>query len=245
MEKSVSEIYQNLLSQLYNFRNHIPNVPIMRKYFILLIFSISCYQMLLSQDPARFQEEIDVLKQLKIERIPDQKIILFTGSSSINMWDDIQDYFPGRVIINTGFGGSHMSDLLFYLDDIVIKYKPDQIFIYEGDNDIASGKKPSEILKDTRKVVHQLNKALPSVPIVLISPKPSLARWELKEDYEKLNQGFDKYASKRDQIDFINVWPLMLNKEGQPIKELFIEDGLHMNRSGYEIWAAEIARYIR
>ena len=57
------------------------------------------------------------------------------------MWSNIQEYFPNKIIINTGFGGSHMSDLLFYLDDIVIKYQPDQIFIYEGDNDVASGEK--------------------------------------------------------------------------------------------------------
>jgi lysophospholipase L1-like esterase len=217
----------------------------MRKYIILLILSISFYQMLLGQDPARFQEEIDVLKQLNIERIPNQKVILFTGSSSINMWNDIQDYFPGKVIINTGFGGSHMSDLLFYLEDIVIKYKPDQIFIYEGDNDIASGKKPSKILKDTKKIVQQLNKALPSVPIVLISPKPSLARWELKQEYGELNQRFERYATKHDQIDFINVWPLMLNEEGEPIKELFIEDGLHMSKPGYNLWAGEIIKFIQ
>ena len=217
----------------------------MRKFIILLIFGISCYQILLSQDPARFQEEIDVLKQLAVERKPDQKVILFTGSSSINMWNDIQEYFPGKVIINTGFGGSHMSDLLFYLEDIVIKYNPDQIFIYEGDNDIASGKKPSKILKDTRKVIHQLKNSLPSVPVVLISPKPSLARWELKQEYEDLNQRFERYATKHDQIDFINVWPLMLNKEGEPIKELFIEDGLHMSKSGYNLWAGEIIKFIQ
>src|SRR4030042_4021368 len=208
MGKLLFEIYQNLWSKLYNFHLLILSVFIpvknpgikpdcrirdyrMRKSVILIIVICSCFQIILSQDPLRFQEEIDVLKQLDIERQPDQKIILFTGSSSINMWNDIQDYFPGKVIINTGFGGSHMSDLLFYLEDIVIKYKPDQIFIYEGDNDIASGKKPSSILKDTRKVVHQLNKALPSVPIVLISPKPSLPRWELKQEYVKLNKRFD------------------------------------------------------
>ena len=217
----------------------------MRKSVIILIFLISCFQILLSQDPARFQEEIDVLKQLAVERKPDQKVILFTGSSSINMWNDIQEYFPGRVIINTGFGGSQMSDLLFYLEDIVIKYKPDQIFIYEGDNDIASGKKPSKILKDTRKVIHKLNNALPSVPVVFISPKPSLARWELKQEYGELNERFERYATKHDQIDFINVWPLMLNKEGEPIKELFIEDGLHMSKPGYNLWAGEIIKFIQ
>lgn len=217
----------------------------MKKNLVLIALLITSLQVIPAQDPTRFQTEIDVLKQLNIDRQPDQKTILFTGSSSIRMWNDIQEYFPGKVIINAGFGGSHMSDLLFYLEDIVIKYQPDQIFIYEGDNDVASGKKPSEIMKDTRKVVRQLNRTLYSVPIVFISPKPSLARWQLKHEYEKLNMRIEKYASGNDQVDFINIWPVMLNEQGEPIKELYIEDGLHMSKSGYDLWAAEIRKYIQ
>jgi lysophospholipase L1-like esterase len=217
----------------------------MKKYLILLVLSLISFQFLLSQDPTRFRSEIDVLKHLNVKRGPDQEIILFTGSSSIRMWTDIQDYFPGKTIINTGFGGSHMSDLLFYLDSIVIQYKPDQIFIYEGDNDIAAGKEPAEIMKDTRKVIWRLNKALPGVPVDLISPKPSLARWNLKARYIDLNQRFCKYASRKKQIDFIDIWPLMLNNEGEPAAGLFIEDGLHMTKSGYDLWAGEIKKYIK
>lgn len=217
----------------------------MRKIVILLILLVLFFQLLRAQDPARFQTEIDSLKQLFIEKRPDAKIILFTGSSSIRMWSNIQEYFPDKTVVNTGFGGSHMSDLLYYLDDIVIKYRPDQIFIYEGDNDIASGKKPAVIMKDTRKVAHQLNKALPAVPVVLISPKPSLERWELRETYTKLNDCFEKYAARNEKIDFINVWPVMLNEEGTPVKELFIEDGLHMSKAGYDLWAIEIKKYMK
>jgi len=164
----------------------------MKKIGIILILVIVYFQILSAQDPARFKKEIDSLKQLVVERKPDTKLILFTGSSSIRMWNNIQEYFLNKVIINTGFGGSHMSDLLFYLNDIVIKYQPDQIFIYEGDNDVADGKKPVGIMKDTKMVVHQLNKVLPSVPIVLISSKPSLARWELRQTYTKLNDRFER-----------------------------------------------------
>ena len=217
----------------------------MRKIGILLLLIILFFQFLRAQDPARFQTEIDSLKNLVIERKPGVKTILFTGSSSIRMWNNIQEYFPNKVIINTGFGGSHMSDLLFYLEDIVIKYQPDQIFIYEGDNDVASGKKPAGIMKDTRKLVHQLNISLPSVPVVMISPKPSLARWELRESYNRLNDRFEKYAARHDQVDFINIWPVMLNQEGVPGKELFIEDGLHMSKAGYDIWANEIKKIIK
>jgi len=217
----------------------------MKKHLILILLMLISSQVLLSQDPTRFQSEIDVLKQLKAERKPDQKTILFTGSSSINIWEDIQEYFPGNVVINTGFGGSHMSDLLFYLDTIVIKYKPDQIFIYEGDNDVAGGKKPSEIMKDAKKIVRKLNKSLPKVPVAFISPKPSLARWNLKAEYLELNRRIEKYANRKDQVEFINIWPVMLNAQGEPIKELFIKDGLHMAKSGYDLWAGEIKKYIK
>jgi lysophospholipase L1-like esterase len=217
----------------------------MKKIGILLLLGIIYCQILSAQDPARFKKEIDSLKQLTVERKPYTKLILFTGSSSIRMWNNIQDYFPDKTVINTGFGGSHMSDLLYYLDEIVIKYRPDQIFIYEGDNDVASGKKPAGIMKDTRKLIHQLNKALPFVQTVLISPKPSLARWELRETYTKLNNRFEKYAARNGKIDFINVWPVMLNEEGTPVKELFIEDGLHMSKAGYDLWVNEIKKYMK
>jgi lysophospholipase L1-like esterase len=217
----------------------------MKKYLILIVLTLISQQLLHSQDPTRFQSEIDVLKHLNAEREPDQKTILFTGSSSIRMWKDIQDYFPGKTIINTGFGGSHMSDLLFYLDTIVIQYNPDQIFIYEGDNDISAGKEPGAIMKDTKKVIRKLNKALPDVPVGLISPKPSLARWNLKAEYIELNQRFCRYATRKKQVDFINIWPVMLNPEGQPAAGLFIEDGLHMTKAGYDLWAGEIKKHMK
>lgn len=217
----------------------------MKRDLILIVLLITFLQVIFPQNPTRFQSEIDVLKQLNTERRPDQKTVLFTGSSSIRMWKDIQDYFPGKVIIKTGFGGSHMSDLLFYLDTIVINFKPDQIFIYEGDNDIAAGKKPSAIIKDAKKIIRRLNKLLPEVPVVFISPKPSLARWNLKEDYLELNRRLEIYASKKNNVDFINIWPLMLNQAGEPVKELYIKDGLHMSKQGYDLWATEIMKHIQ
>lgn len=217
----------------------------MNKNGILLISLIFFFQFLSAQDPSRFQTEIDSLKKLVVERKPDVKTILFTGSSSIRMWSDIQEYFPDKNIINTGFGGSVMSELLFYLDDIVIHYEPDQIFIYEGDNDVAIGKKPYLILREAKKLVHKLNSSLPDVPVVFISPKPSLARWELRETYMKLNDRLERYAERHDQVDFINIWPFMLGQNGTPVKDLYIEDGLHMSKEGYNIWAREIIRYFK
>ena len=73
-----------------------------------------------------------------------ESTIVFTGSSSIRMWKDLQERFPDQQVLNTGFGGSQASDLLYFLDDLVLKYKPKTVFIYEGDNDISAKKDPKK-----------------------------------------------------------------------------------------------------
>jgi len=211
---------------------------------IILIFLWDFY-FLSAQDPLRFKDEADSLGRLHIVKDADKKIIVFTGSSSIRRWSDIQEYFPGKIVINTGFGGSHMSDLLFYVEQVVINYMPDQIFIYEGDNDIAYGTKPGKILRDTKKVVERIQESLPASQIILISAKPSLARWQFKEEYEDVNSRYREYASKQDYIDFVDVWVIMLDDRGEPKREIFIEDSLHLNKAGYDIWAEEIGKFIR
>ena len=219
--------------------------PAMLMNMVGIIFFLWNFHLTTAQDPLRFKDQVDSLSQLQIEKGMDEKVILFTGSSSIRMWGNSQEYFPGKIIINTGFGGSHMSDLLFYLDKLVINFSPDQIFIYEGDNDLADGKSAGKILKDTRKVVRKIENALPEAHIELISAKPSLARWELKEEYIRLKQEYKEFASRSDRVDYIDVWSFMLDGNGEPKREIFLDDSLHMNKAGYDIWAEEIGRFIR
>jgi len=217
----------------------------MKKISVLVLLVLLPCSYLLSQDPARFKTEIDSLSRLVIENPESKRVLLFTGSSSIRMWKDVQEYFPDYYAINTGFGGSHMSDLLFYLEDVVLQYHPGQVFIYEGDNDVGDGKKAARIRRDTRKVVMAINQSLPGSQICLISPKPSPARWELKTEYEKVNNSLSSYASKTGGVDFIDVWQVMLNPDGTPIKHVFLEDSLHMNKAGYDIWAEEIIKFVK
>ncbi|MGB5653941.1 MAG: hypothetical protein WBM56_08910, partial [Robiginitalea sp.] len=101
-----------------------------------------------SQDPLRFHEEIQTLKEKTDSLWNGEKgTVLFTGSSSIRMWEDLQERFPEQNILNTGFGGSQASDLLYYLEPLVLAYQPKKVFIYEGDNDLAEGKSVKQVLK--------------------------------------------------------------------------------------------------
>lgn len=215
------------------------------KSSILFILLLGYTSTLFAQDPTRFQSEIDELKAKQFQIDDSKEIVVFTGSSSIRMWRDVQTFYSDINAINTGFGGSHMSDLLFYLDELVLKHKPQKVFIYEGDNDVSDSKKSVNILITTTQVVNRIKESLPEAEILLISPKPSISRWQLKENYEQLNGMLEKYSSTTEGVTFIDVWNPMLNEQGTPLSDIFLEDNLHMNSKGYEIWGRVIGEYLK
>ena len=170
----------------------------------------------------------------------DTGIIVFTGSSSVRLWRDAGLLSKGSPIINTGFGGSTAFGLNLYLEDLVLQYDPKQVFIYEGDNDIAAGRDTRTILEHLDTIFTRIWKHNPETEIVYIAAKPSPLRWELQKEYEALNKAIERRAKKEDRLVFADVYFPMLEK-GQVRGDLFVEDRLHMNRKGYAIWA-EIIR---
>ncbi len=194
-------------------------------------------QMLWSQDPLRFEKEIrDLTATQDSIWDPGQQTVVFTGSSSIRMWDHLQQDFPGIQILNTGFGGSQASDLLYYLDTLVLRYHPYKVFIYEGDNDLAEGKRPGQVLKTQRQIIAQIQQSRPDVVLVLIAAKPSISRWNMRGKYRRYNRRLAKLARRESGIFFADVWSPMVRDRRTLKSELFIEDGLHMNEQGYKLW---------
>jgi lysophospholipase L1-like esterase len=207
-------------------------------FFTLFSFTLP------AQDPLRFDKEVNALVAGDTA-VDKKKLILFTGSSSIRMWNDLKVDFPKHNALNRGFGGSEMADLLYFAQPLIVNYKPVKIFIYEGDNDINSGKSAEEILKSAEDLLAIIRRDLPKkVRVVFISPKPSLVRSHLKDKYEDYNQKLKEWCDKQKRVQYADVWTPMLDSTGKVIPDLFIEDGLHMNRKGYDIWKQVIEKYL-
>jgi lysophospholipase L1-like esterase len=207
-------------------------------FFTLFSFTLA------AQDPLRFDKEVTTLTAGD-SAVNKKKLILFTGSSSIRMWNDLTMDFPKYNVLNRGFGGSEMTDLLYYAQPLIVNYKPVKIFIYEGDNDINSGKSAEEILKSAEDLLAIIRRDLPkNVRVVFISPKPSLVRSHLKDKYEDYNQKLKAWCDKQKRVQYADVWTPMLDSTGKVIPDLFIEDGLHMNSKGYDIWKLVIEKYL-
>jgi len=215
-----------------------------RRFFLAVTLLLFIFN-LNAQDPNRFQHEIEELIQKEYQFEPGKKLALFTGSSSVRMWKDVADYFPEFNVINNGFGGSHFSDLIYFYGELIPKYNPDYLFIYEGDNDIADDEKPRKILKEAKSLVGMIQADLPQTKVVLISAKPSVARWEYSKKYNRLNRKLERLCRKTDNLEFADVWSAMLDENGQVFTDVFLDDNLHMNKKGYDIWGEVIGKFLQ
>ena len=172
---------------------------------------------------------------------PQSGAILFIGSSSIEHWKDVASDFPDKRVLNRGFGGSRIADSTYYAGRIIVPYKPSMIVLYAGDNDIADGHSAQQVLDDYVAFVARLRKDLPATPIAYISIKPSPSRIRLLPAMMEANAKIRAYAAAHPHLLYIDVASKMLDASGQPRAELFVEDRLHMNRAGYDLWRGIIA----
>jgi lysophospholipase L1-like esterase len=207
--------------------------------YILIAASIS-----LEAQP--FANEITAFKKQDSVSFPERQAILFVGSSSFRMWQNIKNDFPGYQVINRGFGGSSLPDVIRYADEIIFPYNPKQILIYCGENDIdASDTVSSKMVLNRFKILFEMiRKKLPVVFVLFVSIKPSPSRWQMKDRMIKANELIKKYLESEKNTKFINVWNAMLGKDGNPLPDIFIGDNLHMNKKGYAIWKKIIEPYL-
>jgi lysophospholipase L1-like esterase len=185
---------------------------------------------------ASFEAEIKAFEAADKINKPKMDGILFLGSSSIRLWKSLADDFPGKPVINRGFGGSMIADSTRYATRIVYPYRPSVIVFYAGDNDIAAGHTPEQVLSDYKAFVEDIREAMPDTRILFISIKPSLARWKLAAQMQKANELVRDYSMKSKKLEYVDVWEFMIGADGTPRKELFGPDGLHMNERGYQLW---------
>jgi lysophospholipase L1-like esterase len=194
--------------------------------------------------PIPFQDEIEVFLKNDSIAMPAANSILFVGSSSFNYWKDISNYFPGYPIINRGFGGSSLTDVIYFNKETILKYKPKQIYIYCGENDIAASDTITpQIVFERFKTLYTIIRTHlgNKIPVMYVSIKPSVARWTMEEKFVASNTLIHNFINKQKHTQFLDVHSAMLDTNGEVFKDIFIGDKLHMNARGYAIWQKVIA----
>ncbi len=211
----------------------------MKKLLLLFSFLLLIEQYsLFAQAAPPYWNDILAFKKQDSAQPPPRNPILFIGSSSFTNWKDVNAYFPGYTILNRGFGGSTLVDVIRYAYDIILPYHPKQVVIYCGENDLASTDSISagEAVRRFKTLFGIIRLNLPSARIDFISMKPSPSRQNIEIKVRAANKEIKNFLKTQKNAGFIDVYDAMLDKKGKPREELFLEDRLHMKPAGYAIW---------
>lgn len=169
--------------------------------------------------------------------------IVFVGSSSIRLWD-LDASFPGRPILNRGFGGTQIPDSVRHVDRLVLRHKPATVIFYAGDNDLFAGRTPQQVDADFEAFVSCVHAVLPATRIAFIGIKPSLARWAIVDNVREANRLIRTRCDRDDRLGFVDVDGPMIGWDGKPRADLFVKDGLHLSPKGYALWNVLVAPFL-
>ena len=216
---------------------------IVRLLWLLLFFTNNIFGQ--ETQPNYWEQAIQQFEAADQANPPEKNGILFIGSSSIRLWQTLADDFPFVKVLNRGFGGSEMSDLVYFVNRIVIPYEPSAIVVYSGDNDIANGKNPTQVLSDFQTFVKMVHDSLPQTLIALISIKPSIARWDKVDQMKTANELLKNYIEKNPFLTYVDTFTAMLDEDGNVRSDLLGADGLHLNTQGYQLWARKVEPFLK
>jgi lysophospholipase L1-like esterase len=187
-------------------------------------------------DPNRFAKEINAFAEWDSKNAIPAAPVLFVGSSSIRLWRT-HESFPDLPIINRGFGGSQISDVIHFADRIVLPYRAQVIVFYAGNNDIAAGKSAQRVLEDWRQFAKLVLAGPPATRVVFLAINPSRSRWPFWPEVQKANTLIQEFCRSDPRLIFADGTTLFLGADGMPDSSLFVQDQLHLNARGYALWS--------
>jgi lysophospholipase L1-like esterase len=209
----------------------------------LLVALLCCYvapSVAQSTWITRFESTIQEYEAADKRNPPPKDAMVITGSSTIRLWSTVVDDLAPLTVIPRGFGGSTIAELDYYLDRIVLAYEPEAVVIYEGDNDINSGKTPEYIVERFLGVIERIHDADPETRVFVIAIKPSIARWNQWPQTQRANALLEEMCAADERLQFVDPSKALLGSDGKPKPEYFVNDELHLSAAGYAAWTAAV-----
>jgi lysophospholipase L1-like esterase len=203
--------------------------------WLLPIFLSASLQASPKSDPLRFAKDFEKFAELdKVNPPPAKNLTLFTGSSTIRRWTTLPKDFPEIPVLNRGFGGSQLNQVLHHFDDLFPRYKPVRIVLYCGENDLWDGKTVEKALTEFTTLVTRIRKVLPNTPLIYLSCKPSPKRMSKWKTYQELNGKIRTHCEKDQLLTFVDLSTILLGPDGKPAPGIWDKDDLHVNQAGYD-----------
>ncbi|MDQ7949049.1 MAG: GDSL-type esterase/lipase family protein [Pedobacter sp.] len=173
-------------------------------------------------------------------------LIVFTGSSAIRKWESLKNDFPGKNVINRGFGGAVVTDLIEFQQRIIAVYQPRQVVIYIGDNDLSTANKGvDQVYLEMVALFKLIRMGSKDTRITVLSIKPSPSRRKLIPQQIELNARLAKFIKSEKNADFVDVFSPMLLPNKDIGSKYYVADSLHLSAEGYKVWKKAISPYLK
>jgi lysophospholipase L1-like esterase len=162
---------------------------------------------------------------------------VFYGSSSVRMWDTLADDLESDCVLNRAFGGSTLAACVHFFERLIPPVRPCSLILYAGDNDLGDGQSVQQVVTSFDQFLQKVERYLGAIPLCVMAIKPSPARFTILDRIRQANSAFQCRLNSRRGSLFIDTVAPMLTPAGVPNAEYFLEDGLHLSREGYRLWA--------
>ena len=227
------------IKQITGFRYVVPVI------FVSLLLGACSPTAKLKNTPSVKQYAPEIAKFDSVNKVEDYPTdaILFTGSSSIRLWNTIEEDMAPYKVIRRGFGGAKIEDLAFYLHRIVYPHNFKALVFFAGTNNItgAANDMPADsILHWIKLINHQVRRKYPIVPIFWVAITPVNSRIKVIDKVFAMNKNIKVLCEESKHMYFIDTEKSFLGADGKPKSDLFISDQLHLNREGYVLWTSLI-----
>ena len=190
-----------------------------------------------------YHEDIERLEE-EINELEYNPRLIFYGSSTFTLWSEITTLFKKYDPLNLAFGGSTLAACTWFFDRVFKNIKKvDAIIIYAGENDLGGGRHPEEVVLFLENLLAKIRCKYGAIPCTFVSIKPSINRWHLSGSIRYTNSKIKELTLKDLNFYFLNIYDFMLDKTGNPNAKYFIEDGLHLNKKGYQILLTELKKH--
>ena len=212
---------------------NISNARCITQVVVVMLLSLMAACSMASE---RWEPTIKKFEAEDIVNPPPKGATLFIGSSSFTLWASMEEDFSPHIVINRGFGGAQTTDVVTYMDRIVLPYAPANIVFYCGGNDLSAGASASNLMDELEAFARRVHAELPDTDIYVLSVKPSPRRMNLWKNMQTVNAARQRFAENTNHVYYVDVSKGMFDNKGSLREDIFLEDRVHMNKSGYKIW---------
>ena len=195
-----------------------------------------------------FTKEKIVTKEVKkeVQVVPDN--YLFLGDSLTDYFD-LETYFPGKPVVNSGIAGNTTDQILESMKTRVYDYNPSKIFLLIGTNDLRDGKSQEAVVQNIEKIIEEIQTNRKQAEIFVESLYPvnasvsSAVGIRSNETIQNINVQLKEYCKEKN-LTYIDLHAKLQDEQGN-LQAQYTVDGLHLSDAGYQIVAGVLQKYLK